>query len=114
SRELVWPALVGALAALGATPTVMVMPLTGVIGPASSDFVERGLARAAADGAQLAVLQIDTPGGLDTDRHAGWVSPRRGVSGPASSDFVERGLARAAADGAQLAVLQIDTPGGLD
>src|SRR4030095_10381840 len=56
----------GALAALGATPTVMVMPLTGVIGPHSSAVGERRLARAAADGAQLAVLQIDTPGGLDT------------------------------------------------
>ena len=65
-RLVVLAALGGALAALGATPTVMVMPVTGVIGPASSDFIERGLARAAADGAQLAVLQIDTPGGLDT------------------------------------------------
>ncbi len=66
-RLVVLAAFGGALAvATGGTATVMVMPLAGVIGPASSDFVERGLARAAADGVQLVVLQIDTPGGLDT------------------------------------------------
>jgi len=47
-------------------PVVDVIPVTGPIGPATADFIHRGIERAENDGASLVVLLMDTPGGLDT------------------------------------------------
>lgn len=48
------------------TGEVVAIPVVGAIGPASADFITRSLARAAKEQAQLAVIELDTPGGLDT------------------------------------------------
>ncbi|RFA30556.1 serine protease [Alkalilimnicola ehrlichii] len=45
---------------------VVVLEIDGVIGPALLDYFERGMAKAEAEGAAAVILQMDTPGGLDT------------------------------------------------
>lgn len=42
------------------------LTIDGVIGPATSDYFRRALQQATNDGATIAILQLDTPGGLDT------------------------------------------------
>jgi membrane-bound serine protease (ClpP class) len=46
--------------------TGILLPVTGPIGPATSDFFVRQLRDADESGAQLVVVRIDTPGGLET------------------------------------------------
>jgi len=51
----------------GAEPRIaVVIAIDGAIGPATAAYVVRGLAAAAQRGAAIAVLRIDTPGGLDS------------------------------------------------
>jgi membrane-bound serine protease (ClpP class) len=48
----------------------LVIDIEGAIGPATSTFVERSIARAAGSGARVLILRMDTPGGLDTSMRA--------------------------------------------
>ncbi len=80
-----------------ANGVAVLLDVNGAIGPATSDFVERGIARAEESGATLLVLRIDTPGGLDLSMRS-IVQAILGSSIPIVS-YVAPGGARAASAG---------------
>ena len=64
--------LLGALLPVSALPDdgpagkAIMLQISGPIGPATSDYVREGLRDAAAGGARLVIVEMDTPGGLDS------------------------------------------------
>jgi membrane-bound serine protease (ClpP class) len=61
-----WSVAPSTVADLAPTGHVMLLSVTGAIGPATSEYVHRGLNKARDTGAALVILRLDTPGGLDT------------------------------------------------
>lgn len=49
---------------------IVVLEVQGAISPATSDFIIQGIADAESAGAQLLVIELDTPGGLDASMRA--------------------------------------------
>jgi membrane-bound serine protease (ClpP class) len=63
-------ALVPAAPARAAGPHVLVATLKGVINPITDSYISKAVDRAAAGGASTLIIQMDTPGGLDTSMRA--------------------------------------------
>lgn len=76
---------------------VVVLTLSGVVGPGSVDYVHRGLGKGVEIDAQLVVLKMDTPGGLDLSMHA--IITRILASPIPVAGFVAPNGARAASSG---------------
>ncbi len=49
-----------------ASPRVDILTVKGTINPVLVDYISRGIEKAEDEGAQVVIIQMDTPGGLDT------------------------------------------------
>jgi membrane-bound serine protease (ClpP class) len=68
ARDLIWSLvlLFGGASTAQANDVALLLQIDSAIGPASADYIIDGIDQAETDGNALVVLQIDTPGGLDS------------------------------------------------
>lgn len=93
-----WCAVLALAWSTAATGQVaVVLEVTGAIGPASADFVQRGIEYARLHEATLVLLRVDTPGGLDSAMRD--IIQDILASPVAVASFVAPGGARAASAG---------------
>jgi membrane-bound serine protease (ClpP class) len=78
-------------------PVVVDLRVDGIISPASAGFITQGLSQAAGDKAALVVIQLNTPGGLDTSMRT--IVQAILASPVPVATFVSPGGARAASAG---------------
>jgi membrane-bound serine protease (ClpP class) len=55
-----------AMQARGQDRLAVMLQISGPIGPATSDYIQKGLEEAASRGARIVIVEMDTPGGLDS------------------------------------------------
>lgn len=89
--------IIGGQSSAQAPPPVVVLEVQGAISPSSSDFIIRGITHAEEVRAQLLVIELDTPGGLDASMRA--IIRRMLTGGVPIAVYVAPGGARAASAG---------------